>query len=62
MKKLKLSVLFGGVSTEHNVSILSGTSVIKNLDKKKYDIFPIYISKDGNWYKLKILKKLIFYK
>ena len=59
MKKLKLSVLFGGVSTEHNVSILSGTSVIKNLDKKKYDIFPIYISKDGNWYKyIKDIKKI----
>ena len=47
------------MSTEHNVSILSGTSVIKNLDKKKYDIFPIYISKDGNWYKyIKDIKKI----
>ena len=51
MSKLKLGVIFGGVSSEHDVSIVSGTSVIKNLDKEKYEILPIYISKDGKWYK-----------
>lgn len=50
MQKLKLGVIFGGISTEHDVSIVSATSVIKNLDKEKYNITPIYISKDGNWY------------
>ena len=50
MSKLKLGVIFGGMSTEHDVSIVSGTSVIKNLDKKKYDVYPIYISKKGQWY------------
>ena len=50
MKKLKLGVIFGGVSSEHDVSIVSGTSVIKNLDKQKYDITPIYISKEGKWF------------
>ena len=50
MKKLKLAVVFGGTSSEHDVSIVSGTSVIKNLNKEKYDITPIYISKDGKWY------------
>ena len=50
MNKIKLGVLFGGMSTEHNVSIVSGTSVIKNLNKEKYDITPIYISKEGQWY------------
>lgn len=50
MQKLKLGVIFGGVSSEHDVSIVSGTSVIKNLDKEKYEIIPIYISKDGKWY------------
>ena len=50
MNKLKLGVVFGGVSSEHDVSIVSGTSVIKNLDKEKYEILPIYISKDGKWY------------
>ena len=47
----KIGVIFGGMSTEHDVSIVSGTSVIKNLDENKYDIYPIYIDKSGNWYK-----------
>lgn len=51
MSKLKIGVVFGGKSTEHDVSIVSGTSVIKNLDKEKYEITPIYISKEGKWYK-----------
>lgn len=50
MSKLKLGVIFGGMSTEHYVSITSGTSVIKNLNKEKYEIYPIYIDKDGKWY------------
>ena len=50
MAKLKLGVIFGGMSTEHDVSITSGTSVIKNLDKEKYEIYPIYIDKEGRWY------------
>ena len=50
MNKLKLGVIFGGISSEHDVSIVSGTSVIKNLDKEKYKILPIYISKEGKWY------------
>lgn len=51
MKKLKIGVIFGGVSSEHDVSKVSGTSVISNLNKEKYDILPIYIDKEGNWYK-----------
>ena len=47
----KLAVIFGGISTEHDVSIVSGTSVLENLNKNKYEIYPIYISKDGKWYK-----------
>lgn len=50
MQKLKLGVIFGGMSTEHDVSVTSGTSVIKNLDKEKYEIYPIYIDSDGKWY------------
>lgn len=50
----KVGVIFGGISTEHDVSIVSGTSVIKNLDKNKYDITPIYISKEGEWYKYNV--------
>lgn len=51
MKKNNLGVIFGGLSTEHEVSIESAISVIKNLDSNKYNIFPIYISKEGIWYK-----------
>ena len=36
---IKLAVMFGGKSTEHNISIISGTSIISNLDKSKYEIF-----------------------
>lgn len=50
MEKIKIGVIFGGQSTEHDVSIVSGTSVIKNLNKSKYEIYPIYIDKEGNWY------------
>ena len=51
MNKLKVGVVFGGISSEHNVSKVSGTSVISNLDKEKYDVLPIYIDEKGNWYK-----------
>jgi D-alanine-D-alanine ligase len=47
---IKLGVIFGGMSTEHDVSIASGTSVIQNLDKQKYKIYPIYIDQSGKWY------------
>ena len=50
MEKKRLGVIFGGTSTEHEVSIVSGTSVIKNLNKEKYEIYPIYIDKAGEWY------------
>lgn len=59
MSKIKLAVIFGGQSTEHNVSIVSGSSVIKNLDKEKYEIFPIYITKEGEWlHYIKALDKI----
>ena len=50
MDKIKLGVIFGGMSTEHDVSVVSGSSVIKHLKKEKYDITPIYIDKDGRWF------------
>ena len=50
MEKLRIGVIFGGVSSEHDVSKVSGTSVIKNLNKEKYEITPIYIDKNGKWY------------
>ena len=51
---MKLAVIFGGKSTEHEVSIISGISIIKNLDKERYDVKPTYIDEQGNWYQLNI--------
>ena len=56
MEKLKLGVIFGGMSTENEVSCVSGVSVIKNLNKEKYNIFPIYIDKNGNWFEVQNIK------
>ena len=57
MEKLKLGVIYGGMSTENKVSCVSGASVIKNLNKEKYDITPIYIDENGNWVEVKNLDK-----
>lgn len=54
MKKIKLGVIFGGMSTENEVSCVSGISVIKHLNHDKYEINPIYIDKTGEWFKIKI--------
>lgn len=53
MPKEKLGVIFGGMSTENEVSVVSANAILKNLDRKKYEIFPIYIGKDGTWYQWK---------
>ena len=48
--KIKVGVLFGGKSTEHDISIISAIQAIKSLDKSKYDIVPIYITKNNEFY------------
>ena len=50
-KMKKIGVIFGGMSTENEVSIKSAKSVLKNLDKGLYEIYPIYIDKEGKWWK-----------
>ena len=50
MTKINLGIILGGMSTENEVSVVSANSVLKNLNKEKYNIFPIYISKDGEWW------------
>lgn len=57
MSKLKVGVVFGGMSTEHDVSIVSGTSVAKKLDTNKYDVFCTYIDSNGEWYKCTDISK-----
>ena len=49
MRKLSVCVLFGGISPEHDVSLRSAESVLNNMDPEKYNIFPVGITKDGNW-------------
>ncbi|MFQ5696352.1 MAG: D-alanine--D-alanine ligase A, partial [Terriglobia bacterium] len=48
-KKLRVGVLFGGRSGEHEVSLVSAASVIRGLDPEKYQVIPIGISKSGRW-------------
>lgn len=50
MEKLKLGVIFGGMSTENEVSVISANSILKNLDRNLYEIYPIYIDKSGDWW------------
>lgn len=59
MKKIKLGIVCGGMSTEHDVSVVSADSILKNLNKDKYKIFPIYIGKDGKWYEFEQKKEKI---
>jgi D-alanine-D-alanine ligase len=49
VKKLRVGVLFGGRSGEHEISLLSAASVLNAIDKSKYDVVPIGITKEGLW-------------
>ncbi len=49
MKKLRVGILFGGRSGEHEVSLLSAASVVKAIDTSKYEVVPIGITKEGRW-------------
>jgi len=48
-KKLRVGILFGGRSGEHEVSLLSAASVLKAIDRRKFDVVPIGINKAGHW-------------
>ena len=50
MSKRSLCVIFGGASSEHEVSLMSAESVLRNIDYDKYDVHKIFISKKGEWY------------
>ena len=49
MKKLNVCILFGGMSPEHEVSLRSAESVLNTIDKEKYNVYPVGITKDGDW-------------
>jgi D-alanine-D-alanine ligase len=48
-EKTRIGILFGGRSGEHEVSLLSAASILKAIDKKKYDVVPIGITREGRW-------------
>lgn len=48
-EKLRLAVIFGGQSSEHEVSLMSATSILQNLDPEKYDVTMVGITKTGKW-------------
>ena len=48
--KIKVGVFFGGNSVEHEVSIITALQAVENIDKKKYDVIPVYIAKDNKMY------------
>lgn len=62
MQKINVGVIFGGRSVEHEVSIISALQVIHTLDKEKYHVLPIYISKQGQWYRGDNLNQLEHYR
>ena len=51
MEKKTIAVLYGGCSSEYGISLNSGYAVLTNIDKDKYDIVPIGITKDGRWFR-----------
>ena len=59
---IKLGVIFGGPTVEHEVSIISAIQAMNNLDKDKYDVYPIYVTKDRTWYCSKMLMDIDIYR
>lgn len=59
--KIKVGVIFGGESVEHEVSIISAMQAINKLDLEKYEVVPIYITKDREWYTGDMLKDIEVY-
>lgn len=58
---IKVGVIFGGESVEHEVSIISAIQAMNKMDREKYEIIPIYITKDRQWYTGEILKEMETY-
>lgn len=58
---IKLGVIFGGESVEHEVSIISAVQAMNKMDTEKYEVIPIYITKDREWYTGQSLKDIEIY-
>lgn len=51
MSKIRLGIIFGSRSVEHEVSIITAVQLMKNVDREKYEVIPIYVDKEGRWLK-----------
>ena len=60
--KIKVGVIYGGPTVEHEVSIISAVQAMESMDREKYDVIPIYISKDRTWYSGQMLTDIEVYK
>ena len=58
----KVGVIFGGESVEHEISIITAVQAMNHIDKDKYEVIPLYISKDRCWYTGDVLRKMSSYK
>ena len=59
--KIRLGVIFGGERVDHEVSIISAIQAMNKMDSEKYEIIPIYITKDRQWYTGEMLKEIETY-
>lgn len=59
--KIKVGVIFGGETVEHEVSVISAIQAMNKIDEEKYEIIPIYITKDREWYTGEVLKDIDAY-
>src|SRR5438093_6885430 len=59
MKKIRVGVIFGGRSGEHEVSLRSAESILKSIDRSKYDVVPIGITHEGRWLSSKNALRLL---
>ena len=59
--KIRVGVIFGGESVEHEVSIISAIQAMNKMDEDKYEIVPIYITKDREWYTGDMLRDIDVY-
>ena len=55
-------VMFGGVSCEHDISVITGVQTLLHLDRLKYRALPVYLHTDGRWYSGERLEDITYYK
>ena len=59
--RIKVGVIFGGETVEHEVSIISAIQAMNKINQEKYEVIPIYITKDREWYTGDMLKDIEVY-